>query len=434
MMKRTEGWRRPLMLLAVLLSVLALVVAGCGNDDDDDGGAAVEAPAPEPEDEAPAPEPEPEEEAPEPEPEDEPEPAPEPEDEPEDSDEPADDLEPDEVPPEEGELTMEGILETFDSNGDGTITIGVAAAGPRDDQGYYQALVDFAEEFSAGNGFAPPIVSDNIGAAEAAQAMSDLAAQGVDVILVGASEIAEPLADLTEEYPDVFWYCNCGAGFPEIAGLAQATDWGAPIHYTAGVAMGAALQDHGGDTAVFLGCCDLGFEKEAYNATVYGLQSVDPSFTMEYVATGAFPFDFDNSANATAALTNAIAEGATLAYAYLGGALNPVGQLATDEGIAVFAAGPGDICSRDDGIEWTGAIVFDAGRYAQVVLPLIIDGQLTEGSTYQFPTLQGLNGGELCDPSAEAEALLADAFEAANTDGELLGVLGGISGEAYGGG
>ncbi len=426
----TRRLTRKLWLLAALLSVLALVAAGCGNDDDDDGGVAVEAPAPEP-DPTEAPEPEPMEDEPEPEPEpmeDEPEPEPEPmEDKPEPEPEPA----PTEPPID---MELQALLDTFDANGDETLTIGVAAAGPRDDQGYYQALVDFAEEFSEANGFAPPIVSDNIGAAEAAQAMSDLAEQGVDVILVGASEIAEPLADLTEQYPDIFWYCNCGAGFPETPGLAQATDWGAPIHYTAGVAMGAALQDHGGDTAVFLGCCDLGFEKEAYNATVHGLQSVDPSFTMEYVATGAFPFDFDNSANATAALTNAIAEGATLAYAYLGGALNPVGQLATDEGIAVFAAGPADICSRDDGIAWTGAIVFDPGLYAQQALPRIISGDLAEGATYQFPTEQGLNGGELCDPSPEAEALLAQAFEAIATDGELLGVLGGISGAAYGGG
>ena len=432
MTKRTDGRLRLLMVLAALLSVLALVAAGCGNDDDDDGGTAVEAPAPAPEpDDEPEPEPEPMDDEPEPEPEpmdDEPEPEPEPmDDEPEPEPEPA----PTEPPMD---MELQALLDTFDANGDGTLTIGVAAAGPRDDQGYYQALVDFAEEFSAANGFAPPIVSDNIGAAEAAQAMADLAAQGVDVVLVGASEIAEPLADLTEQFPDIFWYCNCGAGYPETPGLAQATDWGAPIHYTAGVAMGAALQDHGGDTAVFLGCCDLGFEKEAYNATVHGLQSVDPSFTMEYVATGAFPYDFDNSANATAALTNAIAEGATLAYAYLGGALNPVGQLATDEGIAVFAAGPGDICSRDDGINWTGSIVFDAGRYARIVLPLIIDGELTEGSTFQFPTAPGLNGGELCDPSPEGEALLATAFEAVATDGELLGVLGGISGAAYGGG
>ncbi len=433
MTKRTDGRLRLLMLLAALFAVLALVAAGCGNDDDDDSGAAVEAQAPDPE-------PEPmDDDEPEPMDDDEPEPEPEPmdDDEPEPEPEPMDDDEPEPEPePTEPPMDMElqAILDTFDANGDGTLTIGVAAAGPRDDQGYYQSLVDFAEAFSADNGFAPPIVSDNIGAAEAARAMSDLASQGVDVILVGASEIAEPLADLTEQYPDIFWYCNCGAGFPEIPGLAQATDWGAPIHYTAGVAMGAALADHGGDTAVFLGCCDLNFEQEAYNATVAGLQSVDPSFTMEYVATGGFPFDFDNSANATAALTNAIAEGATLAYAYLGGALNPVGQLATEEGIAVFAAGPADICSRDDGIAWTGAIVFDGGLYAQQALPRIISGDLTEGATYQFPTEQGLNGGELCDPSAEASAMLSDAFEAVATDGELLGMLGGISGAAYGGG
>ncbi|WP_419919123.1 hypothetical protein [Candidatus Poriferisocius sp.] len=332
------------------------------------------------------------------------------------------------------DMEMQALLDTFDANGDGTITIGVAAAGPRDDQGYYQALVDFAEKFSADNGFAAPIVSDNIGSAEAAQAMSDLASQGVDMILVGASEIAEPLPDLTEQYPDIFWYCNCGAGFDEIAGLAQAIDWGAPIHYTAGVAMGATLVDHGGDTAVFLGCCDLPFEVEAYNATVAGLQSVDPSFTMEYVSTGDFQFDFDNAANATAALTNAIAEDASLVYAYLGGALNPVGQLATEKEIAVFAAGPADICSREDGINWTGSIVFDGGRYAQESLPLIISGELVEGQKYQFPTERGFNGAELCDASPEAEAMLAQVFEDVATNGELLGMLGGISGAAYGGG
>ena len=423
----TRRLTRKFWLLAALFSVLALVAASCGNDDDD-GGAAAEQPT-----EAPAPAPEPMDDEPGPwaggrepraeEPMDE-----EPEAEPMD-DEPEPEPEPTEPPVD---LEMQALLDAFDANDDGTLTIGVAAAGPRDDQGYYQALVDFAENFSAENGFAPPIVSDRIGSAEAAQAMADLAAQGVDIILVGASEIAEPLADLTEQFPDIFWYCNCGAGFPETPGLAQATDWGSPIHYTAGVAMGAVLADHGGDTAVFLGCCDLPFEQEAYNATVYGLQTVDPSFEMVYVSTGDFPFDFDNSANATAALTNAIAEGATLAYAYLGGALNPVGQLATDEGIAVFAAGPADICARDDGIDWSGSIVFDGGRYAEQALRLIISGELTEGGTFPFPTQQGLNGAELCDPSAGAEALLSDAFDAI-TDDELLGVLGGISGAAYGG-
>ena len=334
------------------------------------------------------------------------------------------------APAEEPET--DAIVAAFDANGDGTVTIGVAAAGPRDDNGYYQSLVNFAEAYSAENGFAAPIVSDNIGPAEAAQSLADLAQQGVDILMVGASEIAEPLPDLTEQFPDIFWYCNCGAGFQELPGLAQATDWGAAIHYSAGVAMGSVLQEQGSTSAVFLGCCDINFEVEAYEATVYGLQSVDPSFTMEYVGTGDFEFDFDNSANATAALTNAQANGATLAYAYLGGALDPVGQLGADEGIAIFAAGPADACVRD--IPWTGSVVFDGGVYASQALTLIIDGELTEGSTYQFPTEAGLNGAVLCDASPEAQAAVDGAFGLlASFDETLYADLGAISGAAYGG-
>ncbi len=350
-----------------------------------------------------------------------------------------DDTEPDDTepageddPPVTEPAPLQAILDTFDANDDGTITIGVAAAGPRDDNGYYQSLVNFAEEYSAENNFAPPIVSDNIGSAEAAQAMADLAQQGVDILMVGASEIAEPLADLTEQFPDIFWYCNCGAGFAELDGLAQATDWGAAIHYSAGVAMASVMQEQGSTNSVFLGCCDINFEKEAYDATVYGLQSIDPSLTMEYVGTGDFDFDFDNSANATAALTNAQANGATLVYAYLGGALDPVGQLGVDEGMAVFAAGPADICERD--IPWTGGVVFDGGVYASQALRLIIDGELQEGTTYQFPTESGLNGGVLCDASPEAQASIDEAFGLlASFDDALYGDLGEISGAAYGG-
>jgi len=330
--------------------------------------------------------------------------------------------------------TNGAIVAAFDANGDGTVTIGVATAGPRDDNGYSQTLVDFAEEFSAENSFDDPIIRDNIGAAEAAQAMSDLAEQGVDIMVVGAQEIAEPLTDLTEEFPDIFWYCNCGAGFEELPGLAQATDQGATIHYTAGVAMGAVLQEEGGTQAVFLGCCDLPFEREAYNATVAGMQSVDPSFTMNYVGTGDAQYDFHNSANATAALTNAIANGATLAYAYLSDALDPVGQLATDEGIAVFAAGPADICERDDGIAWTGSVVFDGGIYAAEALRQIVNGELTEGTTYSFPTEQGLNGVTVCDAEGDVQILVDESFVAVASDDDLLEVLGGISAEAYGGG
>lgn len=327
------------------------------------------------------------------------------------------------------------LVEQFDADGDGTVTIGVAAAGPRDDGGYVEGLVNFTEEWAAENDFPAPIVVDNIGADEAAQSMSDLAQQGVDIMFVGASEIAEPLGDLTEAFPDVFWYCNCGAGFAELPGLAQATDWGAAIHYTAGVAMGQILVESGGTTAVFLGCCDLNFEVEALEATRAGMASVDPSLTMNYVATGDFPFDFANSANSTAAFSTAIADGTTLVYAYLDGALEPVAQAATEAGIAVFAAGPADVCERDDGINWTGSVVFDGGRYAAEGVARIVEGTLTEGSTYQFPTQQGLNGALVCEPSADTTAAIDASFGLlAAFDEDLMNDLGAISGAAYAGG
>ena len=163
--------------------------------------------------------------------------------------------------------------------------------------------------------------------------MSDLAQQGVDIIFVGASEIAEPLPDLTEQFPDIFWYCNCGAGFQELPGLAQATDWGAAIHYTAGVAMGAVLQEQGGSQAVFLGCCDLNFEKEAYDATVVGMQTVDPAFTMEYVGDRRLPVRLRQLRQRHGGAHQRRRPTApTLAYAYLGGALEPVGQLGDRRG------------------------------------------------------------------------------------------------------
>ncbi len=375
------GLNKRWLMLWAMLAVFGLVAAACGSDDD--GGDEVTA-----EEDAPV----------------------------------------EEEPPAE----VDPIVETFDVNGDGAVTIGVAAAGPRNDGAYYQAVVDFAEGYSAENGFNEPIVVDNIQAADAATELSNLAQQGVDIIFVGASEIAEPLPDLTEQFGDIFWYCNCGAGFPETPGLAQTVDWGAAIHYTAGVAMGAVLQETGGTKGVFIGCCDLGFEKEAYNATLVGLEAVDPSFEMEYVPTGEFPFDFDNTANATAALANAEAEGATLAYAYLGGAAEPVAQAATESGTAVFAAGPADVCSRDDGIAWTGTIAFDGGEYAEAVFPLIIAGELTEGQTYTFETgPDGINGARLCDPSPEAQTLVDESFTSVTSDGELLGVLGQVSADAY---
>ena len=330
-----------------------------------------------------------------------------------------------------------GDIETLatidlDTNGDGKVILGVAAAGPRDDGAYYQALVDAAEEISAAQGWEPPIVVDNIEPAVAATELENLAAQGVDIIAVGAGEISDPLPDLVERYPDVFWYCNCGTGFPQMDGVALSTNDGAEIEYVVGVAAGLILQERGGDTAYMIGCCDLGFEVETELAMRLGMKAVDPSYDVVYTPTGNFPFDFDNVAGATEAFNVALDAGMDLVYPYLGGAHEPLVQLANENGIPVTSAGASDVCTRTD-LHWDMAALFDGGDFARAVFPLIVSGQFEEGSIYKFAVGRDPEVGALiCNPTPEQKELL-DQAHADVWDGYCLAEFDTIRAIAYGG-
>jgi basic membrane protein A len=378
------------------LAALTLLAAACGSDDDGGSGdtAATEAPAAS---EAPA-----------------------------GSEAPS----ASEAPASEAPSSEAPAGTDLDSNGDGEVVFGVATAGPRDDGGYYQALVEKVTEFSETNGYADPIIVDNIQAADAATELTNLAEQGVDVIAVGASEIAEPLADLVTQYPDIFWYCNCGAGYPENPGLAQSQDDASEINYSAGYATGLLLKDKGGDSVAFLGCCDLGFEKESYMAYEKGLQAVDPSYTMTYVATGGFPFDFDNTAGATEAFNNAVAQGADAVYPFLGGAHEPIVKLANDAGLITLSAGASDACDRTD-LDYQIAVRFDAGDYLDTILAEISDGSFTEGDTRVFHVgVDPEPGAVICDPQGDQQAQMDTVYQDI-ADGKFAAEFGEIKGTAY---
>jgi basic membrane protein A len=386
---------------AAAIAVFALIAASCG-DDTEETTATPDAPA---------------------------EPAP--------AEEPAAEEEP---MADEEEMT-EAIQETdideeatvdLDINGDGQVILGVAAAGPRDDGAYYQALVDAAFEIAAAQGWPDPVVIDNIEPAVADTELENLVAQGVDIVAVGAGEIADPLPDLVERYPDVFWYCNCGTGYPQTPGVALSTNDGAEIEYVVGVAAGLILQERGGDTAYMIGCCDLGFEVETELAMRLGMKSVDPSYDVVYTPTGNFPFDFDNVAGATEAFNVALDAGMDLVYPYLGGAHEPLVQLANENNIPVTSAGASNVCSRTD-LHWDMAALFDGGDFARAVFPLIVSGQFEEGSIYKFSVGRDPEVGSLiCNPTSEQQQHLEQAH-ADVLNGYCLAEFDIIRGIAYGG-
>jgi basic membrane protein A len=316
----------------------------------------------------------------------------------------------------------------LDTNGDGEVLFGVATPGPRDDGAYYQALIEGIEEVVAANGFAEPIVVDNIPQADAATELGNLAAQGVDVIVVAASEIADPMPDLAEEHSDIFWYCNCGAGFPESDLYAQSLDDSSEISYTAGYATGLLMTDSGGSKATFIGCCDLAFETEALLAFEAGLQAVDESFTVDYVPAG----DFDDVAAATEAFNNALSSGSGAVYPFLGGGHEPVVQLANENDVITMSAGASNACERSD-LDYQIAVRFNGGDYIKAQIGAMISGEFGEGDVKTFHVgVDPEPGAVICDASAEQQAAMDDVISSIAA-GELTDLFGGIKAEAYGG-
>ncbi len=100
---------------------------------------------------------------------------------------------------------------------------------------------------------------------------------------------------------------------------------------------------------------------------------------MTYVQSGDFPFDFDNTANATAALQTAIDNGADAVYPYLGGAHRPVVQAANAAGLITMSAGSSKVCESTEDLKYDIAVKFDGGDYVTAVMKLIIDGKLQRG-------------------------------------------------------
>ncbi|MGH9209838.1 MAG: BMP family lipoprotein [Acidimicrobiales bacterium] len=329
------------------------------------------------------------------------------------------------APEEQEEITA---VEDFDANGDGEVVIGVATPGPRDDGAYYQALVDGVTELSQQDGFGEPVIVDEIPVAEAATELQNLARQNVDIVAVGAGEIAEPIAQVSAEFSDIFWWCNCGAGFPEDPNYAQANDDSSEISFSGGYATGLLMQEGGdGTTATFLGNRGFDFEVEASSAFEAGLQEVDPSFTVDVVNTGSF----DDVAAATESANTAVSDGAAAIYPFLGGAHEAVVQLANDAEVITMSAGASDACERDD-LDYQIAVRFDAGDYLDTIFEEILSGELTEGSVRTFRVgVDDQPGAVICDATPEQQTAMDDIYQRI-ADGEFTDLFGQIKSEAYG--
>ena len=329
-----------------------------------------------------------------------------------------------------GATTLAPYDSPLDFNGDGRVVLGVAVTGPSTGGGWSQTLADAATALSAENGFAEPVVIDNVRPETAVALIGQLAKQPVDVVILGAPAIAAEVGDVIAQHSDLYWYCNCGAGIATNPGLAQSTDNGAEIGYTAGYATGLLLKEIGGRRTTVIGCCDHGFEKQLWHAFEAGLQAADRTLRMAFVRTGESEYDFDNIKNATAAFRTAVDERTNALFAYLDGAHRAVVQAANDAGVIALSAVSSAACSDPD-LAYAIAVRFDAGDYLRAAMPAIIDGTLREGSTRAFKVgIDAEPGAVICKPTTEQQAAM-DALYARIANGELNDVLAKITKNAF---
>ena len=164
-----------------------------------------------------------------------------------------------------------------------------------------------------------------------------------------------------------------------------------------------------------------------------GLQAVDPTYTMTYIPTGAFPFDFDNTAGATEALNGAITNGADAVYPYLGGAHEPLVKIANEQGLITMSAGSSKACERTD-LDYQIQVKFDGGDYIESILAEITAGTFHEGDVRVFRVgVDPQPGAEICDPTPEEATAMEDLY-AQIAAGDFVDEFGAIKGQAYAGG
>ncbi len=318
-----------------------------------------------------------------------------------------------------------------DFNGDSSVRLAVVTEGARDDGAYYQALVERVRAITEEAGYEPPLIVDQVHPADARTELENVVAQGADLIAIGSSNLADGNEDLFLEYEDIFWYCNCGSGYQDTPGLLRSTDSGAELGISAGYATGLLLANRGETRAVFLGCCDLNFEKESFLAFELGLRLVDEGFEAIYVPTGNFPFDFNNTAGATEAYHTAVAEGTGAVYPFLGGAHEPIVRLANRDGLIVMTAGSSRGCERED-LSYDIEVRFDAGDYLVPIFDGILDGTAEEGGARRFTVgIDPQVGAAFCGPASDHNQALADLNTRIGS-GELADEIGTILSEAYG--
>jgi basic membrane protein A and related proteins len=263
-----------------------------------------------------------------------------------------------------------------DVNGDGTVKIGVLSPGDTNDNGYYESFVVTARDFAEQNDW-ELIILDKVNPADAAEQARNLCRQEVDMVAIGAGELADAVPVAEEDVcGGSVWYVAGGAGIEQTPYFFQTSETPGVAQFVTGYATGLAMETLGIDKAGYVTGPELDFSTVTFDAWTAGINQVLPD--AETVAT--YTGDFDDSAKAQAGADAQLAQGVGILYPYLGGATDAVATAGSSAGALSVAPGT-DRCAED---QFGIASIFSPGAYFAATLEDFEAGNVTLGETRLF--------------------------------------------------
>jgi basic membrane protein A len=290
-----------------------------------------------------------------------------------------------------------------DTNGDGKVIIGVLSPGDIHDHGYYESFVDAANSYAKKQGW-QVIERGSVPANDALNAARALCQQHVDMVALGAGELADAIPASTEPVcAKTAWYVPSAENIKQTPQIMLSSDDPTQDLLAAGYAAGILMKDKNQSKAGFVTGPKADFSLAGAKAYAAGIRELVPHASVIDTYTG----DFNDSAKAKEATQAQISQGVKMLYPYLGGATDASALLANQNNVGTLTPGT-DRCDSTSP-KFDISVIFDPGDYFLAALQLFKAGQLRMGiaKVWQmgvdpYPTVI------LCNGTAAQKKQLAD--------------------------
>lgn len=290
-----------------------------------------------------------------------------------------------------------------DINGDGKVVIGVLSPGDINDNGYYESFVTSAEAFATSKGWTV-IKRGSVAPTDALNAARALCAQKVDLVALGASELADAVPASEEAAcSKAAWYVPSSQNIDQTPKIFLSSDAPDQSMLAAGYAAGLLMQTKKSTKAGFIAGPEADYSVAAAKGFTAGIREVIPEAEVLVTYSG----DANDPAKGKEAAQAQISQGVSVTYPYLGGATDAVTELANKSGVDTLTPGT-DRCDST-APKYAISVLFSPGDYFESALKQFADGKLGMGisKVWQlgvdpYPTVK------MCSGTDEQSTKLAD--------------------------